>query len=180
MITCRRIAKEHGCRIVYDRRHHWRESGYYREFRKLGPTILIGGAGDPLDCCSVLLHELGHHILHSKNQHPGEVISGEQAAWRVAHRLAQEHRLAVRPDIRREGLSSYRHAQRLEATAGSKNRNPRRRLPRSWRLEGSQRSATVHAGWGHYCTGKKGKRHAKRIIKRATAKAERRKTGPPE
>jgi hypothetical protein len=66
----------------------------------------------------------------------------------------------------------------LLETSGSKRRTRRRPLPKSWQLEESARTKLISVGFGFDSMGKKGRRHAKRFIKRATAKAERRKPIP--
>ena len=175
LIVIRSIAKEHGCRIVYDTSRHWRESTYLRNFRDHGPAILVGGAGEPIDVCSALLHELGHHILTVRGQHSSQAIPREVAAWEIAHELAAKYRLPLNPSVRRTGLHSYRETDRQ--VPGSKARTRRHPAPHSWQLETSRRSAAISTGTGFFSMGKKGKRHAKKFIKKATVRAERRKSG---
>jgi hypothetical protein len=170
----RALAKSYDCRLIFDPRHHWKESRYCRNRDERSPTILAGGAGDRRFVCAAILHELGHHILVIRHQHPAEALKGELAAWDVAHSLAEEHHLPLLGRPRRIALRSYREGIESERTAGSKRKNRRRQQPRSWRLEDSRRSAQVSNGGGLYAMGKKGKRHAKRYLKKATTRAERR------
>ena len=170
--TVRRIAKESGCRIILDTSRHWQESLYSPDYKKMGPTILAGGATNPNYSCTAILHELGHHILKRDKQHPRDMLRGEEAAWRIAQGIAQKHRLPLASNIRRQALYSYRYRLLLVAP-GSKRVHRRRPLPKSWQLEGSRRSAAASVDQPS-SMGKRGKRHAKRDIKRATSKAERR------
>ena len=168
------LASSHGCRLVCDQMHHWRESVYLPDYKRRGPTILAGGAASDPQCSSVILHELGHHILRKQKRHPGRTIEGEEAAWRIAQDLAREFRLPLEARIKRTALYSYRYRRLCDLTAGSKRKNPVRPKPRSWVLESSMRSSAASASCNLYSTGKRGKRYAKRYIKKATAKAERR------
>lgn len=174
LAVARGIGDEHGCRIVCDTSRHWMESVYVRCYRKRGPAVLLGAVGDPLDVCSALLHELGHHILVVRDQHSSRTLAGETAAWGVAHELAAKYRLPLNPKVRRTALYSYRYAQHLATVQGSKARTRRRPAPHSWRLETSKRSAAISTGPGLFSTGKKGKREAKKFIKKSTVRAERR------
>jgi hypothetical protein len=169
------IASSHGCRLLCDQMYHWQESMYVPDYKKGGPTILAGGAANDTECSTAILHELGHHILLNQKRHPGEEIEGEEAAWHIAQELAQEFRLPLETKIKRTALYSYRYWRLLERTAGSKRKNRVRPEPRSWRLESSKRSSAASASCGLYSQGKRGKRHAKRYIKKTTVKAERRK-----
>ncbi len=171
----RKLAREHECRLLVDSARHWQESIYFENYRKKGPTILAGVARNKKYGCTAILHELGHHILQSQKRHPRDAIRGEDAAWEIACQLAREHDLPFVPDIKRRALYSYRLWALLLETAGSKRTTRRRPLPKSWQLEESMRSALISRGFGFYSMGKKGRRHAKRFIKHATAKAERRK-----
>jgi hypothetical protein len=173
----RRVAVAHGCHVVTDQRRHWRESAYRFDYEGKGPTILAGSAGNPNYVCTAILHELGHHLLHVDRRHPRNPIEGERAAWRIAGEIARKHRLPLVASIRRKALYSYRLAELLHESGGSKRRN-RRRAPKSWDMQRSQRSRAVSAAKGLDPMGKKGKRHAKRTIKRATSKAERRRPIP--
>ena len=175
LIRGRQVAKELGCRVVYDPRLHWRESRYVRDYNDHGPAALVGGAGDPLDACAALLHELGHHLLLERNHDSKRKLPNEEVAWQIAHELAARHRLPLNPRIRRVALASYRYTELSTWVPGSKTRNRRRPEPRSWRLEESRRSAEISTGFGIQSIGKKGKRHAKRHVKRLTARAQRRK-----
>jgi len=170
----REIASAHGCRLICDRMRHYRESIYLRDYKNGGPTILAGGASSDGECCTAILHELGHHILHVKHHHPGDPEEGEKAAWRVAQKIAREHRLPCDPKVKSSALYSYRYREILLRTAGSKRKTRQRPQPHSWVLENSRRSSAASANIGLFSTGKKGKRHAKRFIKKKTAKAERR------
>lgn len=176
----RQLAREHECRLIVDSARHWQESIYFLDYRKKGPTILAGAARNKKYGCTAILHELGHHILRSEKRHPRDVIEGEDAAWKIACQLARGHALPFFPDIKRGALFSYRLGALLLETTGSRRTTRRRPPPKSWRLEDSARSALISRGFGFYSMGKKGKRHAKRFIKHATAKAERRKPIPSE
>jgi hypothetical protein len=176
----RQLAHEYECRLIVDSARHWRESVYVWDYRKKGPTILAGAARNRKYGCTAILHELGHHILKSGKRHPRDEIEGENAAWEIACLLAREHSLPFVPHIKRQALYSYRLGALLSETTGSRRTARRRPLPKSWQLEDSARSALISRGFGFYSMGKKGRRHAKRFIKRATAKAERRKPIPTE
>jgi hypothetical protein len=171
----RQLAREHECRLVVDSARHWQESVYAGNHRKKGPTILAGAARNKKYGCTAILHELGHHLLQSGKRHPRDAIKGEEAAWKIACQLAREHGLPFVPGIKRRALYSYRLGELLLETAGSKRATRRRSPPKSWQLEDSMRSTLISRGFGFYSMGKRGKRHAKRFIKHATAKAERRK-----
>jgi hypothetical protein len=175
----RKVVDAHNCGIVTDAGRHWRESVYLypEDFETNDPMILVGSAGNPSYVCTVILHELGHHVLRSGRRHPRDVLAAEKAAWRVAGEIARKHRLPFVASIRRQALYSYRLAVLLDETRGSKRRN-RRRLPKSWKMSLSQRSRAVSAAKRFDPMGKKGKRHVKRTIKRATSKAERRRPIP--
>ena len=173
--TLRAVASDHGCRIICDRRRHWAESIYVLDYRKRGPTILAGGATLDKYCCTTILHELGHHILIRGKRHPSDRLAGEEEAWGIAQAVALEHRLPLEPHIKRQALYSYRYYELLERTSGSRRKNRHRSLPRSWRLELSRRSSQASTGSAHFSMGKRGRRHAKRFIKKSTVKAERRK-----
>jgi hypothetical protein len=147
---------------------------YIENYRDHGPAVLVGGYGDQLDVCTALLHELGHHLLVVRKQHSSRTIPGEMAAWGAAHELAAQNRLPFNPRVRRTALYTYRYAQHLATVAGSKKRNRRRPDPHSWRLERSKRSAAISTGYGLFSLGKKGKRQAKKFIKRSTIHSERR------
>ena len=175
LITARTVAKEHGCRVVYDLSRDWTESVYITNYNGHGPVVCVGAVGSPIDVCSAFLHELGHHLLRIQDQHPKRTLPGELAAWEKANELAALYRLPLNARIRRTALYTYRYAQELEAAAGSKSRNRRRPQPHSWRLEDSRRSAAISTGVGLYSIGNKGKRHAKKFIKSSTVRAERRK-----
>jgi hypothetical protein len=168
------IASSTDCKLICDQMHHWRESVYVSDYKKKGPTILAGGAANDLECSTAILHELGHHILCQQNRHPHALIDGEKAAWNIAQDIARQNRLPFDPRTKRTALYSYRYRQLSEFTAGSKRKNKIRPAPKSWLLEGSRRSSVASAGCGVYSLGKRGKRHAKREIKKATARAERR------
>ncbi len=174
LIVARQVAKENGCRIVFDTSRRWEESMYIFDYHHHGPAVLVGGAGEPVDVCSALLHELGHHLLSHRRQHSTRTLRGEIAAWQVAHELAGKYRLPLNAKIRRTALYTYRYAQQLEEVSGSKARTRVRPAPHSWQLEESRRSATISKGYGTFSTGKKGKLHAKRFIKRSTTRTERR------
>lgn len=175
----RQIADKHGCSLVYDTSRHWKESMYFPSSADHGPVVCVGGTGDHIDSCSAFLHELGHHMLYVRAQHSTRTLAAEEAAWRVAHELALEHRLPLNPGVRRTALYSYRYAQQLAASSGSRGRTRKRPAPRSWRLETSRRSANASTRYGIESIGKKGRRHTKRYIKRATARKERRDAGGP-
>ena len=168
------IAAAHGCTLICDRMHHWKESVFFPDYRDRGPTILAGGAARDDHCSTVILHELGHHILLQQKRHPTGAVEGEEAAWRIAQDLARAHRLPLESKLRRSALYSYRYRRLLDLTAGSRRKNRVRPEPRSWVLEASRRSSRASATRGLYSTGKRGKRHAKRFIKKATVRAERR------
>jgi len=170
----RRIARQHECRLTVDTARHWRESIYVSSYRSKGPTILAGVAGNPKYGCTAIVHELGHHLLLRGRRHPRDLVRGEEAAWEIAGQLARNHDLPFVSHIKRQALYSYRLGVLLWEAEGSKRRARRRPTPKSWQLEDSKRSALISRGFGLYAVGKKGKRHAKRFIKRATAKAERR------
>ena len=170
----RRLAGESGCRIRFDPDWHWKESRYCPG-RADGATILAGGAGNPKYGCTSILHELGHHILHAESRHPGDMLKAEKAAWEIALDMARKHRLPFVPHIKKQALHSYRLGIMLEASTGSKRRARRRAAPKSWQLEDSRRSRTISTGYGLYSLGKKGRRYAKKFIKKATARTERRK-----
>jgi hypothetical protein len=171
----RQTVLQHECRLTVDTARHWRESIYVRNYRRKGPIILAGVAGNPKYGCTAIVHELGHHVLERGKRHPRDMVGGEEAAWEIAGQLARNHRLPFVPHIKRQALYSYRLEALLWEAQGSKRRTRRRLTPKSWRLEDSRRSALISRGFGLYAVGKKGKRYAKRFIKRATAKAERRK-----
>jgi hypothetical protein len=180
LITARQIGKEHACRIVFDTSRRWEESAYLPNYRDHGPAVLAGGAGEPIDVCTSLLHELGHHLIAIRQQASTHRLTSEAAAWKAAHQLAARYRLPLNPRVRRTALYSYRYGQILAEVAGSKARTRRRPSPPSWRLEQSRRSADLPTCREIEPIGKKGKRHTKRFIKRATARAERRKAAVPE
>lgn len=172
--TLHELAAARGCRLICDSMYHWRESVYIVDYRKKGPAILAGGAGTDTQISTVILHELGHHILESEHRHPEGNIAGEEAAWHAAQQLALEHRLPLEPRVKRTALYSYRYRKVCELTAGSKRKNKIRPLPKSWQLEGSRRTSEASAKPRQYSLGKRGRRHAKRHIKKTTARAERR------
>ena len=175
LITVRDIAKGHGCSIIFDTSRHWRESFYSKNYLGKGPFILGGGAGNNKYSCTAILHELGHHVLCSGNRHPKDPLRGEEEAWQVAQRIAQEYKLPLVSHIKRKGLYSYRyHLVILQDAPGSKRRWRKRPAPKSWQLEGSKRTAKSSVSGRLYSMGKKGKKHEKRYLKRATSKAERR------
>ncbi len=180
LATCRRLAQRHGCVLILDVRHHWKESWYAEDWcidykkRIEGPTLLVGGAGDPNCVCSALLHELGHHILKSKKRHPSAEMDGEEEAWKIAQDLAREHNLPLVARARRLGLSSHRLYFRDHENRGSKKKAGRRPIPGSWALGQSKRAAQVPVPKDSKPLGKKGRRLTKKILKRLTHKAERR------
>lgn len=174
LLVARRIGDEQGCRIVFDTSRHWMESVYIYNYRKHGPAILVGAVGSPVDVCTALLHELGHHLLTVRGQHSSWTLRGEIQAWDIAHQLAAEHRLPLNSRVRRTALYSYRYALHLASVSGSKARTRKRPAPRSWRLEESRRSAAISTSSGFFSVGKKGKRQAKKFIKKSTVRAERR------
>jgi hypothetical protein len=178
LIFARKLAKEHGCRVVFDVARRWSESQYAPDYRGHGPAVLIGGVGEGHASCTAFLHELGHHVLRRRGQEPRGTIEREVAAWVIAQELAAQHRLPLDPRYRRLGLRSHRLAQEFAATNGSKARTRKPKKPGSWRLEESRRSAGISVGLGFHSQGKKGKRHAKRFVKDATSRAERRKPVP--
>ena len=92
----------------------------------------------------------------------------------MAARIAEQERLPLVSSIRRKGLYSYRRAELLRATAGSKKRAGGGPLPKTGKLTRSRRSAPVSVPPDAFPIGKKGRRKTKRDVKRATAKAERR------
>jgi len=173
LITLRRVTEEHGCQIIFDISRHWQESIYFADYGKKGPTILGGGLTNPKYSCTAILHELGHHILKSGKRHPRDLLRGEEEAWKIAQRIALEHRLPFVSKIKRQGLYSYRYRLFYQDAPGSKQKYRRRPLPKSWQLENSKRTAEAGVTVGFSSMGKKGRRHAKRHIKRATSKAQR-------
>ena len=168
------LAAEIGCRLIYDPKHHWRESLFCSAAADGKTYILIGGAGKDNYCCTAALHELGHAILHARRNHPSEDIPGEEEAWRIATQIAERERLPLVASIRRKGLYSYRRARLLKASAGSKHRTKRRPLPKTGKLARSRRSSSVSLPSDAFPIGKKGRRKTKRDIKRMAAKSERR------
>ncbi|MFC1661236.1 hypothetical protein ACFL3S_07250 [Gemmatimonadota bacterium] len=171
----RKLAQEIECRVIFDTRRHWRESVCVYSAAEERRYILAGGAGKENYCCTALLHELGHALLRARHNHPSEDMPGEEEAWRLAAQIAQEERLPLVASIRRQGLYSYRRAELLRATAGSKQRTRRPPLPKTGKLTSSRRSGPVTVPPDAYPIGKKGRRKTKRDVKRATSKAERRK-----
>jgi hypothetical protein len=169
----RQVAAEKGCRLVFDTHRKWNESVYRGNHQGKGPTILAGGGGNEKFCCTMILHELGHHVLLSRHHHPADPLEGEKSAWKIAMAIAQEHQLPFVPQIRRQCLYSYRRAAVCQQTKGSKRRQKRRPLPKSWRLGLSRRAGAVGYRLSHESYGKKGKRHAKKFLKRTTSKVER-------
>jgi hypothetical protein len=167
----RKIADNSGCRIVFDKNKHWRESVYLNDEKGRGPTILAGGSGNKKYGCTAILHELGHHTLEKRHQHPKDIEKAETAAWKIATGIAKEHQLPFVPHIKRRALYSYR----IRKMPGSKRLIMKRPLPKSWKLELSRRSTLLSGGRGTLSLGKKGKRKTKKLIKKRTAKAERRK-----
>ncbi|MFW6148097.1 MAG: hypothetical protein ACOC6B_06885 [Thermodesulfobacteriota bacterium] len=163
-----------GCRVIYDPGRHWKESFFCSAAADGKPYILSGGDGKENYCCTALLHEFGHAILHVRHNHPSAELPGEEEAWQLANQIAQKERLLLVPSIRRKGLYSYRRAELLESVAGSKNRTQRQSLPKTGKLTRSLRSTVASLPPDTFPLGKKGRRKTKRDIKRSTAKAERR------
>jgi len=170
LITLRQIAKDYGCQIIFDSMHHWKESVFSFDFSGEGPTILCGGGKRPSYSCTALLHEIGHLLLLSTNQHPGNILQGEEEAWKIAQNIAKEYRLPFVSHIKRQGLYSYRYRLIYQRSPGSKHKYRKRPLPHSWQLEGSRQTSKASVST-NFSFGKKGRMYAKRYIKRATSKA---------
>ncbi len=176
----RALVEGRGCRLILDLARHWREGVFCYNYRDKGPVVLAGGKGRPSHVVTVILHELGHFELWSRNRHPKVRVTGEEEAWKVAEKIAGKHRLPCVASIRKEGLYSYRLRERLAQYDGSRQKTRKRPKPHSWKLEDSKRSALASMGFGTYSSGKKGKRHQKRFLKKSTRRAERREPIPHE
>jgi hypothetical protein len=163
-----------GVRVVYDTHRSYRESLFCLSAADGKPYILCGGAGKETFCCTVLIHELAHAMLHNQRSHPSDKLRGEEAAWQLANRIAQEERLPLMSAARRRGLYSYRRASLLAAVAGSKNQAKASPIPKTSALIRSRRSKAAKVRRVPLPKGKKARRNTKRHVKRATAKAERR------
>lgn len=176
----RLFVEARGCRLILDLARHWRESVFCYDYLKKGPAILAGAKGRSSYAVTTILHELGHFTLWSQNRHPRDTISGEEEAWKLAERFASDHRFACVASIRRAGLYSYRLREMLAEFDGSKRKTRQRPNPNSWKMEDSKKSAMIAKGFGTYSTGKKGKRHQKRFLKKSARRAERRRPIPDE
>ncbi len=178
--TCRRLAEQYGCALILDVKHSWDESWYSRDWpidyknRIEGPTLLVGGAGDPNFVCSALLHELGHHILVTQHRNPKAILDQEEEAWKIAQDLAREHRLPLVARARRLGLSSHRFFFQRHMNRGSRKNARKRPLPGSWTLAQSKQAALAPIPKEPKPLGKKGRRMTKKLLKRLAHKAERR------
>ena len=174
----RKRACDVGCTVIYDLRRHWRESAFVSCAADGKSYILAGGAGKENYCCTVLLHELGHAVLVARHNDPSHVFEREEEAWRVASRIAGEERLPLVASIRRKGLYSYRRGLLLHEQRGSKRNANSMPLPKTGKLIKSRRSQVVSLPPDVSPIGKRGRRKTKSDIKRATAKAERRRSKP--
>ena len=67
------LAAEIGCQVIYDPGRHWKESLFCPAAEDGKPYILSGGAGKENYCCTVLLHEFGHAVLHARRNHPAGI-----------------------------------------------------------------------------------------------------------
>lgn len=168
----RRIAGEYGCRIVFDKRRTF-DVSFHSDENKYCPVLYIGGQGEEKEVCTVILHELAHHYLFKKSISPRDYIKREKLAWKTAAKIASENRLPFDRRCYKAGLHSYKRGLLLLETTGSKHKRRRRPEPKSWKLEKSKRSEAITFK-EQLSIGKKGKRYAKKFIKRATSKAERR------
>ena len=178
-----RIALDLGCTLAYDPSHHYRESAYLPWANVYGLcTVLLGGAGATEKVAlSVLAHELGHHLLMLRGQDPYEKTLGEEAAWALAHELAERHGLPICPRTKKWALYSYRYRELLDATVGSQQRTRPERPPKSERLKATRRGAGAKvpkAGEFFHPVGDKGKVKLKKEVKRSTVRAERRNRVP--
>jgi hypothetical protein len=163
-----------GVRVIYDTQRNWRETFFCSAAGDGKPYILCGGAGEETFCCTALIHELAHAMLHKRHNHPSDEIPGEEATWQLANRIAQEERLPLMAQARRKGIHSYRRAALLASVARSKNRAKPLPIPKTGTLTGSRRSAAANVPPDRFPMGKKGRRKTKRDVKRSTVKAERR------
>lgn len=172
----RKISKLYGCQFVYDSRRRWQESAYISSDESTGlATIFLGGAGATrLIGLSAFSHELSHHILLLRGQEPSDLIECEERTWEIANELADNHKLPICPKTRRNALYSYRHWQLLVESRGSKRQTRQQKPPKADRLLESKRGSGVSRPIANSPIGKKGKRMAKKSIKKATNKAERR------
>ena len=167
-------AAEIGVQVIYDTKRKWEDSKFCSAAADGNAYILCGGAGKESFCCTALIHELAHAILHKSQNHPSDQIAGEEATWELANRIAQEERLPLMSQARRKGIHSYRRAALLASVAGSKNKAKPFHIPKTGELTGSRRSTVASMPPDRFPLGKKGRRKTKRDVKRSTAKAERR------
>jgi len=65
-------------------------------------------------------------------------------------RIAQEHRLPLVSCIKRQALYSYRYNLNYPDTQGSKSKQKRGALLKSWQLEGSRRTAEASVSSGFF------------------------------
>jgi hypothetical protein len=163
-----------GVTVIYDTQRKRRESFFCPAAGDGKPYILCGGGGKEAFCCTALIHELAHAMLHKRRNHASDGIPGEEAAWELASQIAQDERLPLMAQARRQAMHSYRRAALLAAVAGSKNKTERLPIPKTGALTGSRRSTAASVPPDRFPMGRKGRRKTKRDVKRSTAKAERR------
>ena len=175
LIKFRALASEYGCKVVFDPRHHWKDS--YCELN--GGQVFVGGYGDQRFSCTAALHELGHHILIYQHHSPRNLGEREKAAWAIAQEIALKHRLPLVSSTKRRTLFSYEYRRLLESQRGSKGQTKMKPPAKRVQLKKSKRGSMISTGAEIApAAGKKGKRFDKRFIKRATKRAERRQKIP--
>lgn len=175
----RRIAQSEGCTVVFDLDHGYQESCLILRGRAGPRLILLGAAGGTKDdCITAFLHELGHAVVYMRGQQSKDSVAAELAAWNAAQALAQEHGLPVLSENRRRALYTYRYADLLRGSRGSKGSTQTKRASHYERLLESKASAAISGGEEKPAEemprGKKGKRLAKRAFKRRSARVRRR------
>ena len=163
------LCRRHGVKLLVDRKWHWRDSECATT-ESGEKHILAGGKGKPVHVSTVILHELGHHVVMQRGESK-DMTRCEEQAWEAAKEFPRRERLPFTDNVMRRCLHGYRIGRQLTLMCGSVHR---RKRAHAHALALSKR--TKAAGWGlnFIALGKRGKRHLKRELKHAVAKSERR------
>ena len=168
------LAQARGVRLRADSSRAPAESCYLDGDDAEGPAILLGARGESTEVCTSFLHELAHHLLATQGKRGGDDVRLERAAWTLAGKLAQEHRLPFDGRLGKLAVRSYVAMDQARANLGSKSKNRNRPAPKTAQLVRSREFAQEPTKALLLPQGRKGRRHLKRYLKHEATRARRR------